>query len=45
MIGLPVKFNPAKAGNRMHGTLKTSKIKKLGWQQRHQLKDYIKEKV
>ena len=45
MIGLPVKFTPARAGNRMHGTLKTSKIKKLGWRQCHYLKDYINQQL
>ena len=45
MIGLPVKFTPARAGNRMHGTLKTSKIKKLGWRQCHHLKGYINQQL
>lgn len=45
MIGLPTKFTPARAGNRMHGTLKTSKIKKLGWRQCHHLKDYINQQL
>ena len=45
MIGLPAKLTPPMAGNRMYGTLKTSKIKKLGWKQRYQLQNYIKEQL
>ena len=45
MIGLPVKFLPRKAGNRMYGTLKTHKIKKLGWKQKYKLQDYIKQQL
>lgn len=45
MIGLPIKFLSAKAGNRMHGTLKISKIKKLGWIQQYNLRDYIKKQL
>lgn len=45
MIGLPVKFLPSKAGNRMYGTLKTHKIKKLGWKQKYKLQDYIKQQL
>lgn len=39
------KVKPARVGNRMHGTLKTSKIKKLGWRQCHHLKDYINQQL
>ena len=45
MFKMPIQMTTPKKGNRLSGTLKTSKIKALGWKQRHNLKDYIKNKI
>ena len=36
---------PKKPGNRMHGELKTEKLKKLGWACKRSLPEYIKENL
>lgn len=41
ILKTPFKFQPSQKGNRLDGSLKTSKTKKLGWSPAKNLKDYL----
>tara|TARA_Y100001970_G_scaffold246015_1_gene313518 strand:- start:334 stop:1203 length:870 start_codon:yes stop_codon:yes gene_type:complete len=41
MVGLPIKMEKERRGNRLDGDLITEKTKKLGWECKKNLKDYI----
>ena len=41
MLKMNYKIMPAKMGNRLDATLKTSKTKKLGWKPLKNLKNYL----
>ena len=41
MVGLPIKMEKERRGNRLDGDLITEKTKKLGWECEKNLKDYI----
>ncbi len=43
MLNMNVKYRPAKRGNRLNATLKTSKTKKLGWRPSKNLKEYLSD--
>tara|TARA_B100000927_G_scaffold270199_1_gene246150 strand:+ start:385 stop:1251 length:867 start_codon:yes stop_codon:yes gene_type:complete len=45
MLGVIADPKPSKPGNRMHGELKTEKLKELGWSCKHTLPEYIREKL
>ena len=43
-LGVDSKLTPEKAGNRMDGELKNTKVKALGWKTKYNLQEYINEK-
>ena len=45
LLKMKYEIGPKKLGNRMAGTLKTNKTKKLGWDCKFDLKDYLKNKI
>lgn len=45
LLGLKYKIIPPKKGNRMSAELKVNKTKKLGWDCKYNLKDYLKQKI
>jgi UDP-glucose 4-epimerase len=45
MIGGNIEYQPERRGNRNSADIDTSKLEKLGWKQRKNLKDYIIQKI
>jgi UDP-glucose 4-epimerase len=45
MLKMNYQMKPAKKGNRLNASLKTSKTKKLGWKTNIKLKDYLKSEI
>ncbi len=45
LLKMNYKLIPNRKGNRLSGDLKTNKIKKLGWEEKYNLKDYIKDEL
>lgn len=45
MLNMKIQFTPKRKGNRITGTLKVSKTKKLGWRQKNKLADYLKNHI
>ena len=45
MIGLKVRFVPERKGNRMQAPIITEKTKALGWSEKYNLADFIKEQI
>lgn len=45
MMNMPIKYLPSRTGNRMDAPIITEKTKSLGWQEKYNLKDYIKLKL
>ena len=44
-MGVDYQIVESKQGNRMNGAVMTLKTKQLGWEPKHNLEDYIKEKL
>lgn len=45
ILKMKYKFTPARKGNRINASLKTSKTKKLGWKAVHNLKTYLLNEI